>query len=937
MKIIFVLLLAFLFGCVNSSGERNSNSVGYISYRDIPGITEEEINAIEELKKQQNRPFVYGTLLSTESFYNNNGEMQGFTVQFCDWLTKMFGIKFEPRLYEWNDLLKGLENGKIDFTGELTATYERRKKYFMTDGIAQRLTGSFRVFGSQPLNFIASSRKLRYGFLYGTTTIDDVSAQLGNTFEAFFVDDYDGAYAMLKNGSIDAFIDENTAEVAFDIYGDVDVEDFFPLLYGQVSLSTQKAENKHIISAMQKILEHGGIRYLTELYNSGIYEYRKYKFIMHLTDDEKAYLQSHPVVEFLAEHDNYPVSFYNTYDNEFQGISHDVIKEVEDLTGISFKLKNDKHTDWADILKMLERGDASMVTELIRTPERTGRFLWAETAILTDNYALMSKAESRNIKVNDILYLKVGLVEGYAPTDVFNRWFPGHRNTVIFDNFDQAFAALTRGEVDLVMGSQNQLLVQTNVHGQPGYKANIVFNYSFESTFGFNKDEFLLRSIADKALRFINTVEIEDRWTSKTYDYRIKFQRQRSLVLSSAIVIFLCIIFVFHLSKAKRRLEKESKYKSEFMARMSHEIRTPINAIMGMTELSLRENLPSAAREHILTIKRAGANLLSIVNNILNFSKIESRHSIVKFIAPQARVLVVDDIATNLKVAEGLLKPYNIQVDLCESGQKAIDQITKEASRGNLYDFVFMDHMMPEMDGVEATKRIRELNFSLPIIALTANVIPGIKEMFLANGFSDFLSKPIDIAELNVLLKKWIPAEKQEKSSEEADNAGELSAKNALLSVFHKDGIKKIEEIKKTLETEDYRLYTVYVHALKSASANIGAVKISEQAQALEEASKQENLEFIKMHTPQFLADLQELLNDISANIKEKLEGMPSIEALTKLKEAIETFDIDAIDEASSGLQEFKQAEGILQSVLVGSYDEALSMIEELLNAANTP
>jgi len=900
----------------------------YASYRDIPNITEEEIKAIEALKERQNSPFIYGALSSTEAFSNKNGEIQGFAELFCDWMTKQFGIQFKPQLYEWNDLLNGLESGKIDFTGELTATAERRKTYFMTDGIAQRLTGSFRIFGSQPLSFIASSRKLRYGFLYGTTTIDDVTAQLGNAFEAFFVDDYESAYAMLKNGNIDAFIDENTAEAAFEIYGDVDVEDFFPLIYGPVSLTTQKAENKPIISVMQKFLEHGGVRYLTELYNSGMYEYRKHKFIMRLTDEEKAYLQSHPVVEFLAEHDNYPVSFYNTYDNEFQGISHDVIKEVEALAGISFKLKNDRNDDWADLLKMLERGDAAMVTELIRTPERTGRFLWTESAILTDYYALMSKTEHRNIKVNEILYLKIGLVEGYAPTDVFNRWFPDHRNTVIFDNFDQAFAALTRDEVDLVMGSRNQLLVQTNVHGQPGYKANIVFNYSFESTFGFNKDEALLCSIADKALRFINTGEIEERWTSKIYDYRIKFQKQQFLVLISAIVIFLCIIFVFHLSKAKRRLEKESRYKSEFLARMSHEIRTPINAIIGMTELSLRENLSGIVREQVLTIKRSGASLLSMVNNILEFSNMENRNFVVKFNAPQAKILVVDDIATNLKVAEGLLKPYNMQIDLRESGKEAIDAIKTKH-----YDMIFMDQMMPEMDGVETTKRIRELGYSLPIIALTANVISSAKEMFLANGFNDFLSKPIDIAELNVILKKWIPHEKQEKASKNAYSKDELNAKAELLEIFYKDCIKKIEELKKCLKTENYNLYTIYIHALKSASANIGAVKISEFATLLEDAGKREDFEFIKLRNAEFLADLQIYLGDISKVIGKKQEDAPSTEALLKLKEALIALDIDAIDEIANGLREFTQAEGILQNVLMGNYDDAIAMIDNFLHS----
>jgi CheY-like chemotaxis protein len=136
---------------------------------------------------------------------------------------------------------------------------------------------------------------------------------------------------------------------------------------------------------------------------------------------------------------------------------------------------------------------------------------------------------------------------------------------------------------------------------------------------------------------------------------------------------------------------------------------------------------------------------------------------VAQFSAHKARILVVDDIGTNLKVAEGLMLPYKMKIDMCFSGAEAIDAVTK-----NRYDLVFMDHMMPEMDGIEATKLIREkgsenLHYAeLPIIALTANAVSGTKEMFLSNGFNDFLSKPIDTIKLNAILGKWIPKEKQE-------------------------------------------------------------------------------------------------------------------------------------------------------------------------------
>jgi len=354
------------------------------------------------------------------------------------------------------------------------------------------------------------------------------------------------------------------------------------------------------------------------------------------------------------------------------------------------------------------------------------------------------------------------------------------------------------------------------------------------------------------------------------------------------------------------------------------------------------------------------ANILNgIADNTFSYSA--NANSIARFHAPKARVLIVDDISTNLQVAEGLLIPYKMHVDLCLSGAEAIEAVKTEH-----YNLIFMDHMMPEMDGVEATRRIRELGSeyyqTLPIIALTANAVSGVKDMFLANGFNDFLSKPIDTIKLNSILEKWLPKEMQEKAKEEVKPRDEIDlntiieiegvdvrrgialtggmVKNYLrtLAVFHKDGTQKIEQIKKCLEVDNYPLYTTYIHALKSASANIGANEISETAKTLEIAGNQEDMKYIKLHNADFLVALQTLLDNINAVISEKQEKSVDMETLknklVKLKEAIGAFDLDAIDEASRDLQEFTQVaevEKILLNILLGNHDEAVPIIETLL------
>jgi signal transduction histidine kinase/ActR/RegA family two-component response regulator len=137
-----------------------------------------------------------------------------------------------------------------------------------------------------------------------------------------------------------------------------------------------------------------------------------------------------------------------------------------------------------------------------------------------------------------------------------------------------------------------------------------------------------------------------------------------------------------------------------------------------------------------------------------------------RFIVPGVKVLIVDDILTNLYVAKGLLSRYQMDATLCLSGKEAVELV-----KHNSYDFILMDHMMPEMDGIEAVALIRkweaapqkekEPGSTVPIIALTANAVSGMKEMFLDNGFDDFLSKPIEIARLEAIVTRWVPGEKQ--------------------------------------------------------------------------------------------------------------------------------------------------------------------------------
>jgi ABC-type amino acid transport substrate-binding protein len=239
-------------------------------------------------------------LLTTETFTKENGEIGGFTSLFCEWLSQLFEIPFKPAIYEWGDLVEGISSGNIDFTGEMTANDERRKIYFMTDAVAERSVKTFRLADSRPISEISRAGPLRSCFLEGTTTIRDVTSHFRNKYDLILVNTYEAAYLALKNGEADACFFDGPNEAAFDIYDDVIIEDFFPLIYSPVSLATKNPDLKYIISVVQKALDKDSLKYLNDLYKKGNNEYRRHKLYMRLSDGEKLYIREHPVVSIAA-------------------------------------------------------------------------------------------------------------------------------------------------------------------------------------------------------------------------------------------------------------------------------------------------------------------------------------------------------------------------------------------------------------------------------------------------------------------------------------------------------------------------------------------------------------------------------------------------------------------------------------------------------------
>jgi CheY-like chemotaxis protein len=345
----------------------------------------------------------------------------------------------------------------------------------------------------------------------------------------------------------------------------------------------------------------------------------------------------------------------------------------------------------------------------------------------------------------------------------------------------------------------------------------------------------------------------------------------------------------------------------------------------------------------------------------------------VRFIAPDARILVVDDLPTNLDVIAGLLAPYKVKIDRALDGPGAIRLI-----RENRYDIVFMDHMMSGMDGIEATEIIRkdkgDYFKELTIIALTANAISGIREMFLEKGFSDYLSKPIDISRLDAMLAKWIPREKQQKFSvprpsvavscslkiKEVDSdkglvmtGGTVEGYRKVLTRFYKDALEQLSLLQDMPDEQGLPAFTTRTHALKSAAATIGAADLAAAAARMEAAGKAGDREAIREGLSGFTARLAALAEGIRQALEAAFPAAPEGEPapggsglelsplLRELAEALRTEKLAAIDDILEELNR-KPLDGkahaaldsVSDDVLIAEYGNALETVIALLENA---
>lgn len=330
---------------------------------------------------------------------------------------------------------------------------------------------------------------------------------------------------------------------------------------------------------------------------------------------------------------------------------------------------------------------------------------------------------------------------------------------------------------------------------------------------------------------------------------------------------------------------------------------------------------------------------MSPIGNINTFFSIKEKEPCHApgFSAPDAKILVIDDNIMNLVVIEGLLQPTKIQVDTGTSGKECLEKI-----QNNHYDIIFLDHMMPDMDGIETFMQMQKIDHlckEVPVIILTANAIYGAREMYLSKGFTDYLAKPVSCSLLESAIQKHLPNEllfpvtveytdvdtnvtetknlSNTISTTECLELFEIDRQygislngnledlyNKLLSIFYNSGEEKITEICKAYLEEDWTNYEIYVHALKSTAKSLGALTLSEDAKSLEFAVKDGNIDYVRKHHEKVIehyhivlkecAKLQSASNTtpiIQKNVISTYTTQDTLISIQKLKDAIFNFD----------------------------------------------
>lgn len=587
--------------------------------------------------------------------------------------------------------------------------------------------------------------------------------------------------------------------------------------------------------------------------------------------------------------------------------SYNITSTITDIINMAVTLENGKQ------LELIVDCDANLPSNLLGDEQKLRRIVMnlIENAIkFTKEGGIILRIKSRKEEygINLMVSIKDSGI-GMKQDDLEK----------IFASFSQVNSGRNREEGGVGLGLAITQALVRNMGGFISVESELGNGTEFRMTIPQKVlDEKPIVSIKNKSRIFVACYINMDK-----YDYSVVREGYEKCMRHMAEQFGIMFRVCRNLSELKRRMENENythifigweEYGEdrEFFEKVSLELKVV---------LILDYDQEPESGSNMLRIYKP-FTVLSIAA-VLNGEKVlqhEEHHKRYRFVAPEAKVLVVDDNAMNLKVMARLLLPYQIKVVMALGGQEALDKL------GSMeYDCVFLDHMMPDMDGVETLHKIRQKPGayfqSLPVIAFTANAIGGAREMFMEEGFDDFIAKPIELSVLERMLQRYIPKQKQveveaqeqeektcsgdDKTRAGTDGAfsgtdawteqtssgstpeaeglealtraginisqgisycGDREGLREIIAMYHAQGAGRSSQLKQLFEEQNWKNYAITAHALKSNSRGIGANDLAELAFGMEMAGKENRIEYILEHHAEFMKKHEELLAALADN-----------------------------------------------------------------------
>lgn len=716
-----ILLLTILAAILLTSGCQNHPypATWFDSYHEIPGITPEQIQAIQQLR-YEHEYLIYGMLHNDEAFTAIDGQIVGFAAQMCEWLTHIFDIPFIPVIFDdLPSLTAGLADGTVHFTGQIPRAPSLEVVYRMTDPISMRSVAIVRPHPSRPLDNIVQERTPRFVFKSGSV-LHNILRDM-NVFEYFeytHVNTTAEANEILLAGTADAFFGDGvlTNSIAFP---HLRVEAFYPFIFSFSSFATQDPAFFPIIDVVQKALDNGALAILGDLFTQGMEDTKQHRMSLLLTDEERVFIENNPIIPIAVHGHSYPISFYNNWDNEFQGIAHDVLRQVGIITGLTFEVVHNEGLEMPQMAQMLRFGEAYLAAGVFS--DRVDRgvvggppnpFLMSD-AFFTDNYAFLSRAETSTINISELLYMRVGLLENNVYDVLFKNLFPQHDNYVLFSDVDYLIDALENGEVNLAFYSLRGLIRATNYFERTGIRANYVLGESYGISFAIGQDLDLLHSIINSAILVIDTQAFSDDWMTRTFDFRLRILQARlPFLIGVSVLLALVLVLLFLLfwktQYEKQRLQKLVAERTEILERESNTLNAIVDSLSDVLfykDLNLNyvrvnksfEALLGAKREDIIGTSNKGwvtpENTLAWCNMdiaIINEKRVIRTEETIK--ATDGSTHIVDLIRTPLVQGGGVYGILGLARDITE--RKEYEENLRAASQAKS---AFLAHMSHEI------------------------------------------------------------------------------------------------------------------------------------------------------------------------------------------------------------------------------------------------